>query len=195
MADSVPYRAVSPDLPVSVHVGQLDVLAERAAQGDRSAFGEIYELLVDDLYRYVRGQCRDETLAEDLVANVFFKAWRSASSYRRVSGQYRRWIFTIARNELRNHWRSAQRTVEILDHDLVDDGILVADGADAAREVVERALHTLTRAQRDVVVLRYFENKSHEEIAGILGKREGAVRALLLRALRRMRKVMADAAV
>ncbi|HET7736978.1 MAG TPA: RNA polymerase sigma factor [Tepidiformaceae bacterium] len=178
----------------SAEAGHLEILAARAAEGDQQAFGDIYSLLVDDLYRYIRGQCHNDTVAEDLLSNVFLKAWRSAKSYRSGSGQFRRWIFTIARNELRNHWRASQRTLEVLEHDLIEeDATAAAEEEEDARRLAARALSILTPEQREVVVLRYFGNKTHEQIAAIMGKREGAVRALLLRALRKMRKVMIDA--
>lgn len=178
----------------SAETGHLEILAARAGAGDQAAFGDIYTLLADDLYRYIRGQCHNDTVAEDVLSNVFLKAWRSARSYRSGSGQFRRWIFTIARNELRNHWRESQRALEILEHDLIqEDATHIAAEEEDARRLVARALAVLTAEQREVVVLRYFDNKTHEQIAAIMGKREGAVRALLLRALRKMRKVMTDA--
>lgn len=177
------------------HAELLDGLAGEAAAGDRLAFEQIYNQTVDDIFSYVRGQCRNETVAEDLVANVYLKAWRSARLYRRGSNSYRRWLFAIARNELRDYWRTNQPTVAFLDLDVPDDTHSEerADPAHARREVA-RVLAMLTDEQRQVVVLRFFNSKSHEEIAKIMGKREGAVRALLLRALRHMRKVMTDAA-
>jgi RNA polymerase sigma-70 factor (ECF subfamily) len=173
---------------------ELDELAARAARGDRAAFEQIYNLLVDDLYGYVRGQCRNETVAEDIVANVFLKAWRSAKGYRPSSNTFRRWIFTIARNEIRDYWRASQRTLPMVEFDISDERHSEAEADPVeVRRLVQQALSTLTDEQRQVVVLRYFSNKSHEEIAAILGKREGAVRAQLMRALRQMRKVMGDA--
>lgn len=172
----------------------LDALAARAAADDRAAFEQIYLLVVDDLFAFVRGQCRNETVAEDLTSNAFLKAWRSAKYYRTGTHGYRQWIFGIARNEVRDYWRSSQRTLPILGLDFSDgtEMELPSDPLEA-RRIVERAMTVLTDDQRQVVVLRYFGGNSHEEIAEIMGKREGAVRALLLRALRRMRKVMADA--
>ncbi len=174
----------------------LDSLAARAAAGDKAAFERIYHLLADDLYAFVRVQCHDETVAEDLVANTFLKAWRSAKRYRPGSEHFRQWIFAIARNEVRDHWRTSRSTVPISELDLEgpDPGGIQDGERLAARAVVAQALDVLTEEQRQVVVLRYFNNKSHAEIAAIMGKREGAVRALLLRAMRHMRKVMADAA-
>lgn len=171
----------------------LDALAERAANGEQAAFEQIYAHMVDELHSYVRGHCHDPVVAEDIVANVFLAAWRSAGAYRQGSRQFRRWLFGIARNELREHWRKREATLPMLDVDLIDraeDGAVPNNEMD---EVVERAMAGLTDEQRQVVVLRYYGNKTHEEIAGILGKREGAVRAQLMRALRQMRRVMVDA--
>lgn len=172
----------------------LDDLAGRAAEGDREAFDRIYTLLADELYAYLRGQCHNDSVAEDLLANTFLKAWRSAKRYRTGTDQFRHWIFAIARNEVRDHWRNSQRTVPIVGLELAEDAPEVERDFVSARLLVARALACLTDEQRQVVVLRYFSEKSHEEIAVLMGKREGAVRQLLLRALRRMRKVMADAA-
>lgn len=195
MPESLPLAGGATDAELN-EGGVLDALAERAANGEAAAFEQIYNMLAQELYSYICAQCRNETAAEDILANVFMKAWRSIKRYHTGSDRFRRWIFTIARNEVRDHWRVSQRTLPFFDMGLTDgsDGQpgSAPDPEDARREVA-RAMATLTEAQRQVVLLRYFSNKSHEEIAGIMGKREGAVRALLLRALRRMRKVMADA--
>ncbi len=194
LQESLPLAAPAQD--VEPREGAvLDILAQRAAEGDTAAFEQIYNLLADELYGYICGQCHNETVAEDILANVFLKAWRSARRYHAGSDRFRRWIFTIARNEVRDHWRTSQRTLPFLDIDITDESEPFGSGRDPeeARREVARAMSILTEEQRQVVVLRYFSNKSHEEIAGIMGKREGAVRALLLRALRRMRKVMVDA--
>ncbi|HEX6032355.1 MAG TPA: RNA polymerase sigma factor [Tepidiformaceae bacterium] len=192
MQKSWPLAALTPDAETRAP-GFLDALARRAADGDADAFEQIYNLLADELYAFIRGQCHNETVAEDIMANVFLKAWRSIGRYNAGSDRFRRWIFAIARNEVRDHWRSTQRTLPFLDIDIGEETD-APDGADPeeARRQVAKAMSILTEEQRQVVVLRYFSNKSHEEIAAIMGKREGAVRALLLRALRRMRKAMAD---
>ncbi len=173
----------------------LELLAARAATGDRAAFERIYCLLADDLYTYVRAQCQNDTVAEDLIANVFLKAWRSITRYRGGPDRFRRWMFAIARNEVRDYWRNNRRTFPIADMDFVDSTAYETEPPNLdARRLLSQALASLTDDQRQVVVLRYFNGKSHAEIALLMGKREGSVRALLLRALRRMRKVMADVA-
>jgi RNA polymerase sigma-70 factor, ECF subfamily len=170
----------------------LDGLATRAAAGDRPAFGQIYSHLSNELHAYLRSQCHDDGAVEDLLANVFLKAWRSIHTYRAGSLHFRRWVYGIARNEVRDHWRTADRTVPLPVFDLAEDPAVVSElDPEDVRRMIAGAMATLTPDQRQVVLLRYFGEKSHEEIAAIMGKGEGAVRALLLRALRRMRRTMA----
>ena len=161
----------------------------------RPAFEQIYLLLVDDLYGYARSHTSNDSSAEDVVATIFLKAWQYGRRYRAGSESYRRWVFGIARNEVRNHWRSEQRS-RVLSQELEKFAIKPAQTTTAEFDeaMLRSALEKLTNDQRDVVTLRYFGGKSHREIAEILGKREGGVRALQHRALRQLRKVVADAA-
>ena len=174
---------------------RLDVLARLVAAGDQAAFESIYLETVDGIFGYVRGQCRNAATAEDLVANVYLKAWKSAASYRQGSNNYRKWLFTIARNELVDHWRRDRQWSPLDDLNLPDhaEETQPMPGHEDASAIAE-ALTRLNAEQREVVVLRFFNELSHAEIAQILGKREGAVRAQLLRALRQMRKAMHHAA-
>ncbi len=190
---AVPLALADPALAAEASV-RLDDLAARTAAGDRSAFAEIYRLLADDLYLYLRGQCHDASAAEDILSTVFFKAWRSARSYRKGSRKFRPWIFAIARNELKTYWRNATRWEEPLTEDMVEVHDPSTFDREEAHRLILRCMRDLTAEQREVVVLRFYGNLSHEEIGRIVGRREGAVRALLLRALRRMRKVVADVA-
>lgn len=172
----------------------LDDLAEQAARGSRLAFERIYVVLIDDLYGYARSHVNDDTAAEDVVATVFMKAWQYARSYRRGSQSYRRWVFGIARNEVRNHWRATQSSRQLereLEMQRPDDGSAPEVAIDEA--ALAEALSRLTPEQRDVIVLRYFNGKSHREIAELLDKAEGSIRALQHRALRQLRKAVARA--
>jgi RNA polymerase sigma-70 factor (ECF subfamily) len=172
----------------------LDELASRAASGDRLAFEEIYDRTSAEIFNYLYASTRDLPAAEDLASNVFLRAWRSAKSYRVGTDMYRPWLFAIARNEMRDHWRTNSTDLPLCEAELVmpDQSNGGVDAVDAKNQLL-RAVSILTGDQRDVVVLRYYGDKSHQEIASLLGKKEGAVRALLMRALRSMREAMTDA--
>lgn len=170
-----------------------DALAARVALGDKVAFEVIYNALVDDLYNYARGQCRDANAAEDVVANVFLNAWRSAHTFRPGHQRYRRWLFTIARNEIRDYWRTLPDTLPLVGPEPVDSTYESEPERAPEPRWLTEALAALTIDQREVVVLRYFNDKTNDEIAAIMGKRAGAIRALHTRALGRIRKVMQNA--
>ena len=172
----------------------LDELARRVATGDRHAYDQIYRLTAPEILNYLVGATRNETIAEDLAADVYLKAWRSARSYKPGSNNYRRWLFAIARNETRDYWRELKPATSIDGVDLAEpNDQLVPDDSVYIRERLAGALLLLTPEQREVLILRFYDGKSYQEIAGLLSKREGAVRALVMRALRQMRKVMDDA--
>jgi RNA polymerase sigma-70 factor (ECF subfamily) len=173
----------------------LDRLAASAASGDKQAFEAIYAATVDEIYGYLSGRLRDEQTAEDLASNIYLKAWTAARSYHAGSHKYRRWLFAIAHNELRDHWRRSKPQVALSDAMTARLAEPAADSDPEGRaEAVLSAMDRLNEQQQRIVALRFFSGLNHAEIARIVGKREGAVRAQLLRALRQMRKVMAHAA-
>ena len=163
-------------------------LAAEAAGGDKRAFGILYGLLVHDVWTFLRSRCDNDAICEDLVAGVFLKAWDKASSQRTGSANYRAWVFAIARNELRDHWRREKR-----DADLTAMMAAVelcqseprANGLET--EALAAALSKLTEDQRDVVMLRLLAELSSQEVSRMLGKSEGAVRALQFRAMQSMK--------
>jgi RNA polymerase sigma-70 factor (ECF subfamily) len=173
----------------------LDELAARAAAGDKSAFEAIYVATIDEILGYLQGQLRDDQAAEDVAANTYVKAWSSARTYRAGSNRYRRWLFAIAHNALRDHWRRTKPGIGLTD--AMAARLAAPDDwnpLDRLASAAAGAMARLNEQQRQVIALRFFSGLNHAEIARITGKREGAVRAQLLRALRQMRKVMDNAA-
>lgn len=176
----------------------LDELAARTRDGDAAAFEEVYFRLVDDVYGYVRSQCSSSADAEDIVSTIFLRAWQYARQYRAGTGAYRKWIFGIARNEVRNTWQKERRARELqtaLERDRATEAVESATLPPAREEpALERAIAELTEEQREVIILRFLNGKTPAEVARILGKREGSVRALQHRALRKLRSAVNHAA-
>ncbi len=166
-----------------------DVLAKDAAD-NFEAFAELYRRYLCPIYRYMRTQTPSDPIAEDLTAQVFFKALSAASSFRGDSS-YQTWLFRIAHNVMLSWRRHSDRSVVV-----VED---VPDGLDPARcpathaevneqrQLVWRTVRRLPRAQQEVVTLRYLQDLSIEEVADISGRSRGAVRILLHRARTRLR--------
>jgi RNA polymerase sigma-70 factor (ECF subfamily) len=169
-------------------------LIQRAVSGDPDAFATLYDLYVEQIYRFAFFRVGDEQTAEDLTSQVFLKAWDNLSSYQMRGLPFSAWLFRIARNNVIDYYRTHKETAS-LETDAVDK----PDPAAAVDDRVERRLQTeevhlalqqLTEDQRQVVTLRFIEGLSTDEVARILGKRQGAIRALQMRGLQALAEIM-----
>lgn len=172
-------------------------LVERA-KADPEAFGQLYDLYFPRIYSYICRRTGDQASAEDLTSETFFKALRSIGQYRYTGQPFSAWLFRIATNVLTDHFRR-QRFVQPLDrHAGMPDGHWGPEEAairQDRRQAILRALAELTPEQQDVVLLRFEQGFRLKEIAGLLGKTEGAVKALMFRALHNLREKLEDRGV
>ena len=175
--------------------GPVPDVIDRARNGDRSAFAELYDTHVDSVYRYLLYRVRDTSEAEDLTSEVFTRAFANVHRYRWQGKSFLAWLYTIARNAVTDRRRRERPTVEL-------DGAfgLAAEGPTAHEQAVlgeqigklRGAVKHLTSEQQQVLSLRFELNLSSREVARALGKNEGAIRALQFRALGRLRKILAE---
>jgi RNA polymerase sigma-70 factor (ECF subfamily) len=162
-------------------------LVERA-QRNPAAFEPLYDRYLDHIYAYCYRRLGTRELAEDATSQVFVKALAGLSKFRADS--FRAWIYTIARNVVIDVHRAKSPLPLIEDAEI---GALTDDGAIDGRigELdVRRLLAQLTPEQRDVVELR-LSGMTGPEIAEILGRSPGAVRALQFRAYQHLRALLA----
>lgn len=166
-----------------------DEVLARHAGDEATAFAELYDRYLAPVHRYVRSQVPDHATAEDLTAQIFFKSFISASTYR-GDGSYRAWIFQIARNTVAT-WRTTTRRAEVPVEEIPEnlrEGDLLGGPFPPERETLEETIARLPEAQREVVRLRYWKELSIDEIAESTRRSSGAVRQLLHRARRRLKK-------
>ncbi|HEX4743573.1 MAG TPA: sigma-70 family RNA polymerase sigma factor [Candidatus Limnocylindria bacterium] len=184
-AAALPLDALSP-IP--------DVI-DRARSGDRAAFAELYDAHVDSVYRYLLYRVREPSDAEDLTSEVFTRAFANIHRYKWQGKSFLAWLYTIARNAVTDRRRRDRPTVEIDNaYGLAAEGPSAHDLAVRGEDVeaLRGAVKHLTGEQQEVLVLRFVENLSSREVANILGKNEGAIRALQFRALGRLRRILRD---
>ena len=175
--------------------GPVPDVIDRARNGDRAAFAELYDTHVDSVYRYLLYRVREPSDAEDLCSEVFTRAFANIHRYRWQGKSFLAWLYTIARNAVTDRRRRERPTVEIDNaYGLAEDGPTAHDRAvhGEAVDALRGAVRHLTSEQQEVLVLRFVENRSSREVAKMLGKNEGAIRALQFRALGRLRKLMRD---
>jgi RNA polymerase sigma-70 factor, ECF subfamily len=172
-------------------------LVERA-KTEPQAFGQLYELFYSRILNYVYRRTLDVALAEELTSNTFFKALRALPGYDN-RGKFGAWLYRIAGNEIRLHWR-AQRNRRESDcrwrEDLdrvrfaVDQAVSVADAEEKMRQFarLHDALDRLPERYHAALALRFLEHMSYDEVADVLGKKVGTVKSLIHRGLERLKR-------
>jgi len=195
---AMPALAVAIPIPtdaIGPVIGPVPDVIDRARKGDRAAFAEIYDLYVDNVYRYLIYRVREPADAEDLCSEVFTRAFANVHRYTWQGKSFLAWLYTIARNAVTDRRRRERPTVELDNaYGLAQQGPTAHDHAVHGEEVqaLKGAVKHLTSEQQEVLVLRFVENMSSREVAKVLGKHEGAIRALQFRALGRLRKLLHD---
>jgi RNA polymerase sigma-70 factor (ECF subfamily) len=168
-------------------ISQEAELIKKAASGDEQAFARLYDNYVDEVYRFVLHRVGNEQTAEDLTSQVFLKAWDNLGRYKVRGSPFGAWLFQIARNSVIDHYRMYKETLP-----LEPAALMTPDPtANVAREVEKRlegewlrsVLQNLTDDQKEVLTLKFINGLKTKEIAKIMGKGQGAIRALQMRAL------------
>ena len=171
-------------------------LVRRAQQRDEEAFAMLYEEHFDKIYRYVALKIGDQTEAEDLTQQVFLKALQSISSFKWKGIPFSAWLFRIAHNQVVDYFRKKKRyATSPLDESLVGSGIdpQLATERKLDIEQILSATKRLTDAQREVISLRFASELSVAQVAKIMGKSQGAVKALQHSAIVALRKTLSVA--
>ena len=161
-------------------------LVKEAASGNFKAFGELYSIYLDRIYRYVFYQVNDMMTAEDITEEVFVKAWKAIGTCKGKEETFSSWIYRIAHNHLINTLRTMKKCISIEEVELTDHKQEVETNVEH-QELLE-AIKSLPENQKQVITLKFVEGFDNREIGKIMGKREGAIRVLQMRALKELRK-------
>ena len=158
-----------------------------AAQNDPSRFAELYEQNFHRVYAYVARRVRDRVETQDLTAQVFHKALANLRKFKWRGSPFAAWLYRIASNAIAD--QAKQKMRESTDQlDPLSESSTATD-----LEAIERrarlfsAVDKLPEDQRRVIVMRFADEKNIREIAGELGRSEGAVKQLQFRALENLR--------
>jgi len=168
-------------------------LVHRAQQGDKEAFAQLYEDHFDKIYRYVALRIGNKTEAEDMTQQVFLNALRSISSFKWKGVPISTWLFRIAHNLVVDYLRKGEKQATILlDESLVSSDSNLQMAAEHRLDVEQLILATkrLTAAQREVISLRFAGELSVAQVAKVMGKSQGAVKALQHSAIVALRKAL-----
>lgn len=178
---------------------KIENLVLLSQKGDCEAFGQIYDVFIDAIYRYMYYRVKDEEV-EDLVEVVFLKAWENIGKYKKGKHSFSSWLFRIAHNLVVDFYRSKEVRGETVPLDEALEETLQSYRREHKpvalaemrfnNDILMKALGTLKKAHYDFIVLKFINQLSNEEISQIMEKSESALRVLQFRALKDLKTVL-----
>ncbi len=169
------------------------------AKVDPEAFGELYRRYVDRIYNYHYRHTSSRVEAEDLTSRTFYRALRSLEGYKETGAPFQAWLFRIAHNLVVNWYRdsTSHPTVSID----IDDPLPLPSAmpnpeswltAAETRRALVKVIESLPEERKTLIILKFVERMSNVEIGEVMGKTEGAIKALYHRTLISLKKIMRE---
>ncbi len=167
-------------------------IIKECQSGRLEMFGALYDSYFRKIYDFIFYRTLHKESAQDLTSQTFFKALGSIGSFDPDKGQFSSWLYRIAKNNVIDHYRSSRKDIDIedvwdlYDHDKDDLHLSVEN-----RESIDRVkdyLKFLKLDQRQIVLMRVWDEMSYAEIAQTLGKSEDSCKMMFSRVMARMRE-------
>jgi RNA polymerase sigma-70 factor, ECF subfamily len=170
---------------------EVESLVWLAIRGDADAFGKLYDIHLDTVYRYVYYKVRNNSEAEDITALVFLKAWEAMPRYQSREVPFVHWLMRLARNAVIDRYRTA-RSHEGLDERLYSREPDPQNEYLREEQVAElvAAIRQLPEEYQTVIALRFIQHLDYRELADLMGKSPGALRVIQHRALVALRRLL-----
>ena len=163
-------------------------LVKRAQGGDKQALSELWDILTPKLFGYLINTLKDKALAEDLLQSTWVKVIEALPRFQSRGAGFSAWLFAIAHNECRQHWRRGKFTAEM------DESVAEPSSDDRGslnnKLLVEQALNLLSEDDRELLRLRYIADLSITEVAKALNINSVTTRVRLHRATGRIRSIL-----
>ncbi len=183
MNDAMEYNPVSQAESISE-----DRALVSAAKEDVEAFGRLYDKYYQSIFRYIHHRTLDQALTEDLTSNTFFAALRHIGRYRWKNIPFNSWLYRIATNEIRMHYRRQKSVAESIEYSSLFD----SESPEAMEEyaLLHQAIMKLKPIYQTVITLRFFEEKTIVEISQITGRKVGTVKSQIHRGIGQLRRTL-----
>jgi RNA polymerase sigma-70 factor (ECF subfamily) len=170
-------------------------LLERASRAEPAALGAVYDQYADRIYAYIYRRVGQAEVAEDLTGQVFMRMLEAIRTGQGWRSSFSGWLYRIAHNLVIDYYRHRGRVTLV---DIDEAAPVRATHGDPVRstesllnrEQLRSALFELTEDQAQVITLRFMEERSIAEVADLMNKTEGAIKALQYRAVLALRRVM-----
>jgi RNA polymerase sigma-70 factor (ECF subfamily) len=178
----------APDNPLTQ-----DQLLALVAQGDQTAFAQLYDQMAPRVLGLVRRLLRDHAQSEEVTQEIFLEIWQNATRYDSSKGGASTWIMTMSHRRAVDRVRASQSSrdrdtkIGIRDYDAEYDNVSETVQTRIEHERVEKAMQRLTELQRQAVSLAYYGGYSHSEVATLLSVPIGTVKTRLRDGMIRLR--------
>jgi RNA polymerase sigma factor (sigma-70 family) len=172
---------------------QDNILMLKVKEGDLDKLGLLFERYKKPLFGFFYGMTHDGELSEDLVQNVFFRILKYRYLFR-GEGDFKTWMFHIARNVSHDHFRKnkiqRKESIENWEDRLTNDENRATQfKQDDELQLLSMAMDRLPEDKKEILLLSKFQDKKYKEIGEILGCTEGAVKVKVFRALQELKEV------
>ncbi len=169
-----------------------NALMQKVKEGDTGKMGLLFERYHRQLFRFIFNMTRQKEVSEDMVQNVFLRLLRYPDGFRGF-GEFRTWMYHVARNVLYDHFRKEKKALLHDDLNNYESKLHGEGGPDVSLEKkeelenLETAIGMLSIENRELIVMCRFQELKYDEIASILKITEGAVKVRVHRALGQLR--------
>lgn len=169
---------------------ELETWIKRAQKGDKDAFENIYNFFFKRIYRYCNYNLRRKEIAQDIAQETFIKCWKSLPSFSfKKGGSFQAFLFKIAKNLIIDESRKKKtlKMEEYLEKAASDN---LEEELDRKNEEsrIKEAVKKLDETDRQIIVLRYFEDLSFSEIEEVVSIKSGALRVRTHRILKKLKE-------
>lgn len=170
---------------------QLSII-KQCQSGDFSSFGELYDYYIKRIYNFIFYKTHHKETAEDLTSKTFTKVLEKIQQFRLQDGTFNAWIYRIAQNTVIDHYRQHRQHEDISDAWGIGDQSNIAADLDTRKslEDVKKYLAVLSPEQRDIVMMRVWQELPYSEIAEIVGKSEENCKVIFSRTMKKLRENM-----
>ena len=174
---------------------RLRALVDLAKDGDGEAFGQLYDHYSPGIFRFIYYRVGSKQLAEDLTSETFVRGLRAIQRFTWQGKDFGAWLTTIARNLITDHFKSSRSRLEFTTEAVPETRATAASPesevlALISNEMLFEAVNGLPPEQRDCILMRFIQGMSIAQTAAALGRSEGAIKQLQLRAVRSLAKSM-----
>ena len=173
---------------------KINKLVEQVQSGDQAAFAALYDEFAQRLYAFIRIKVADTEKAEDILQDVFLKAWQGCRNLKIKDLNFSAWLYRVAANTINDFYRKTYREPKTVSIDEAKEIAGIDDpAADASRRlekrVIEQTLDQLPPHYKEVIELRFLQDFSITDTAQILGRNSVTVRVWQHRAMKQLEQL------